>query len=326
MLEVQKETYLNVILPNQYSDDSFVTKSMTLDFLFGFNNPYLAFTTLNECLNKNNRLAKMGLNCIYGILLAVKEYSKFYNTTIIGDLVGTLINVITYKIDDVETKNYKNCMEKILEFISENVSFKMIKSFFELANIFSFCEGANKDREEVFKKYCDVLECACEELKRKNARLLCYSLQSVKAEWNGEEINNKDSLKQINNVLANIYDEKKTDDNVLYIISNIEDSKEVSEIQKKYRKIDVHQLDKENLESINRGDKCKILFLIDAQKEGCDEMLYWFGLMEGKLERQQLLGCFYNCENDSSKPIYKKLFDRYANENNLEDRLSKFLQ
>lgn len=325
-MEVQKETYLNVILPNQYSEDSFVTKSITLDFLFGFNSPYSAFVTLNECLNENNRLAKMGLNCIYGILLAVKEYSKFCKTAISEGLISTLINVITYKIDDFNTKNYKDCMIKILEFISDNVDFKMITSFFQLANTFLYCEGVNEDREEVFRKYCEVLEYVCEELKRKNAKLLCYSLQSVKAEWNGEEINNKDSLKQINNILANVYDEKKADDNVLYIISNIEDCKEVNGIQKKYRKIDVQQLDKENLEGINRGDKCKVLFLIDAQKEDCGEMLYLFGLIEGKLERQQLLGCFYNCENDSSKPICKKLFDRYANENNLDDRLSKFLQ
>lgn len=325
-MEVQKETYLNVILPNQYSEDSFVTKSITLDFLFGFKSPYSAFAILNECLNENNRLAKIGLNCIYGILLAIKEYSKLCKTTISEELVSTLINVITYKIDDFNTKNYKYCMKRILEFISENIDFKTITFFFQLANTFSFCEGTNEDREEVFIKYCDALEYACEKLKRKNARLLCYSLLSVKAEWNGEEINNKDSLKRLNNILANAYGEKKTDDNKLVIISNLEDSNVVNIIKKKYRKIDVQQLDKENLDRINREDKNKILFLVDTQKEDCDEMLYWFGLIEGQRDHQQLLGCFYNCENDSSKPICKKLFDRYANENNLEDRLSKFLQ
>lgn len=131
-MEVQKETYLNVILPNQYSEDSFVTKSITLDFLFGFKSSCSAFATLNECLNENNRLAKIGLNCIYGILIAIKEYSKLCKTTISEDLVSTLINVITYKIDDFNTKNYKDCMKKILEFISENVDFNTITFFFSI--------------------------------------------------------------------------------------------------------------------------------------------------------------------------------------------------
>lgn len=136
-----------------------------------------------------------------------------------------------------------------------------------MANTFSFCEGTNEDREEVFMKYCDALEYACEKLKKKNVSLLCYSLLSVETEWNREEMENKDSLKRLNDILANVHDAKKTDGITLVIISNLDDNNIANSIEKKCRNIDVRQLDKDNLESIDRKDNNKILFLVDTQKK-----------------------------------------------------------
>lgn len=325
MLEVQKETYLNIILSNTYSDDSFAAKSITLDFLFGFKNSDTAIISLNECLNEDNHLAKMGLNCIYGILLAVKEYGTFYKPTTVYEFVRTLINILTYKIEDVLIDNYKDCMEKILEYISENVDFKLIVPFFELANIFSFCEGSDEKRDEVLNKYCKALDYACKKLMRKDSKLLSYNLLSVKEELKEKDKDKNSFLNHINTILSYIYDGDRKE---LLIISNMENgvANMVNNLKKNHQQKDIRIIDTEELGKIQQTNNSKVLFLIDFEESNFDEFIYWFGMMEGKLERNQLLGCFYNCEKVSKRMLYKTLIDRYTNENSMTDKLTKFLQ
>ena len=76
MQDVQKKTYLKLIMSEIYSNDAFCAKSITLDFMYQFNNPCLAMLSLTDILNYNTCIAKIGLNCIYGIVLAVQDYFK----------------------------------------------------------------------------------------------------------------------------------------------------------------------------------------------------------------------------------------------------------
>lgn len=335
MLEVQKNTFHSIILSKTYSDNSFMAKSITLDFLFGFNNPYTAIITLNECLSENNRLAKMGLNCIYGIILGVKEYKEFYQTPIVYDFIRTLINAITYKIDDFCINNYRICMEKIIEFIGENIDFKLIIPFFELVSVFLFCKDDSAEREAVFSKYCKVLDCVCKDLKNKDSRLLSYNLMSVKEELSEIELNENSALNQVNKILHNIYNEDKSEmlivsnKSEMLIVSNLKEknisNSLINKLQRENYLIDVKDVEKESLMRITDFNNIKIILLIDLENEDFGEMLYMLGLMEGKLDKGRLLGCFYNCDKANTEVFLQNLIGRYAIEDNLDDALRKFL-
>lgn len=324
MPEVQKETYLNIILSKACSENYFIAKSSTLDFLFGFENPYSGMVYLNECLNEDNQLAKISLNSIYGILLAVKEYKEFHQTSVIYRFVKTLIDVLNYKIDDTSISNYKECMEMILEFIRQNINFKLIIPLFELSKIFQYYEGKNDQRETILKKYCNVLKDACNELQKENTKLLCFKLERLKKELNEQELSPDSILSQVNNIINSIFQNSKKK---LLIVSNIENEKDslANNILKENEQIEVSVVEKEEIKDIRLDDSLRVLFLIDFKNDDFGEYIYWFGVMEGKMEKNHLLGCFYNPEIINTNVTYQKLIDRYADKHNLDDKLTNLL-
>lgn len=324
-LEVQRKTYLSIILSNTYSSNSFAAKSITLDFLFGFKNPYTAIVCLNECLNDDNYLAKIGLNCIYGILLAVEEYAKFFQTTIGHKFIETLIEIITYKIEDVSIDNYNLCMEKILEFIGNNINFKLIIPFIDLVNVFLYCEGEHTNRNKIFEKYLNVLDFACKRLLKENSKLLYYKISTIRNELNDKNIDKNPIIDKVCNTLNSIYSDNTTE---VLLVSNVKEKAHsiVNQIQKTYQYINIEFIEKEEvMDSLEADNSLKIIFLIDLNNDDYCEMLYLFGVTKGMMKQNQLFAVFYNTQNHQTNVFLKNLIACYSDDSNFQDKLTNWI-
>lgn len=325
MQGVQKKTYLDLILLNKDCNKSLITKGITLDYLYGFEDASTAVVYLNKCLSESNCVAKMGLNCIYGILLAVEEYQKINPTIIIYKFINTLIYVVEGKIEDVTIENYYNCMDKILEFIGRNINFKSFNELIRISETFSLCEDNDEMKNRVLKKYCEILELSCIKLKQENRNLFNYIISNKKEEFYENGFLEESILDKTYSILDKIYigDRKK-----LVVCSNEDEKRDIviREIKQSNRVEDVECIEMDKISIYSMAENVKVLFLIDGLADNFLEILYLFGKIEGKIGEEKILACFYNTEEVSKKQIVRELLDRYSTEDNFDDKLINFLK
>lgn len=323
-VEIQKQTYISIMLLNSFLEDAFLAKSATLDFLFGCSNSCTAIMSLNECLSEDNHLAKMGLNEVYGIVLAVEEYKELFSVTIIHKFIITLINVISYKIGDTSIENYETCMNKILNFIGDNIDYDLISHFLRVSLEFIYCEKSQK--EKIFDTYHKVLEKSCKRLKLKNSKLFFYKIDAEK-NMIVENINNnedEDSKKILEKIYEVINDVSCND--MIMVIDNDENlGAYVQEHINKVVPSDCvnHIEDRSKILKLCFDEYDKMILAVNCNKRDFFEMMYYLGKLEEKMEIGHLLVCFDN--NDSGNVYLQKLVDRYSDKASFPNKLKKLL-
>lgn len=325
MDKIQKETYLNLILSPSFSKNYFIAKSITLDFLYGFDNPCTAIIYLNEYISEDNHVASMGLNCVLGVLLAVEEYKRFCPTVIVHRFLLTLIRIVNYKLDDFTVDNYCLCMRKIIEFIGENINFKLLKKFVDLGAIFIYSDVNNEHVKYVFDVYCYELELACRKLLEENVNLLNYKIVALKNAYLDKTQNEENEKREMLDRIYKILDSMNA--NKLFIVSNVKDKGEylVNKLRSQNKFLDVQLVEKDETNNISYGYEEKVIFLVDFKENDIKEMLYLCGKVEGAVKKNHFLVCFYNRKEIQDYKILSTLVDCYSDENSFEDRLQKFL-
>lgn len=326
MARIQKQTYVDLLTSSFLGESNFVAKSITLDFLYGFENPCIAIVYLNESLNQDSCLARMELSCIQGILFAVKEYQRFYPTVIIFRFVITLINIVSYKLDDFSLDNYSICMEELIEFIGENIDFKLLSEFVNLGYNFKYSCMNQKKVEELFKVYCSVLNKVCNRLLMENIDLLVYQITSLRNTYNVKiEQCSDEKETSILNELCQIFNSVKK--NKILFISNedIESQKIIYDLRKMYDRYDIQQIDKECIYNLDVKYAEKVILLIDLAKEDAKDMLYLCGRLEATVKEDCFLACFYNEEVEEVNKILEVLINRYSKKDDFRSALHKFL-
>ncbi len=327
MLDIQKRTYLNLILSKTCSEEPFVAKSLTLDFLNGFDNPCTAIVYLNESLTEGNQYTRIGLNCAYGILLAVEEYRHFTPTIIIYKFLETLIDFAINKLDDITIKNYETCMAGIIKFIGQNINFRLISNFVKLGHTFIYSDMKNEKIKNIFKVYCETLKCSCEQLLKENRALLCYKIPSLtNTNTVDSEVCTSDEKRQVVDGINKILNSICTTN--LLVLSNDEEKRDAwtNKLRKKYDCINVKAVQCCEVYDSLPSNNIKIIVLIDLKRNDYFEMLYLLGRLEGQTSENQLLACFYNTDNFNEYKEFKDLIGRYANEADFESRLNVLLK
>lgn len=309
MQDIQKQTYSKLIMSKIYSEDAFCAKSITLDFMYQFNNPCIAMLSLTDILNHDNCIAKVGLKCIYGIVLAVEDYFKYTQKVIMSKFTKTLIDGVVYRIADTSLEDYEDCMIKIMQFITQNADINLLYPYFELIRPFRFSDLDNDKNKRVYEAYCLNLRQVCNRLLKENERLFFYKLNSIRSLY--EPFRHDKNLHEFIKVIDEVFD--KIVDRV-YILSN--NNNKFAGIETQLRKEfgeKIHNLEKDEIDNITI-EKCKVIFILDFEQEDRNEMLYYLGKLEGELKTNGMfLAIFYGCSTPhvETNPVIKKLIDRY---------------
>lgn len=309
MRDVQKQTYLKIIMSKVYSEDAFCAKSVTLDFMYQFNNPCVAMLSLTDILNYDGCIAKIGLKCIYGIVLAVEEYFKYMQKVIMSNFTRTLIDGMAHKIDDTFIDDYENCMINIMQFVSQNAEINLLYPFLELVRSFEFSNLDNDKTKKVYDVFCQCLKHICHRLMNENKKLFIYRLTGIKCRY--EHYRNDDRLWDFIKLLDEFSNES---DNQIYFLSNNSDKSAELELRlSKEFEGKIQTLQKYEIDDF-KFERCKVIFILDFEQEDAEEMLYYLGKLEGILgTHDTFLAVFYNCSAQQVKtsPGIRKLVDRY---------------
>lgn len=323
MQGIQKQTYLKLIMSKIYSEDAFCAKSITLDFMYQFDNPCIAMLSLTKILNYDNCIAKVSLKCIFGIVLAVEDYFKYNQKVIMSKFTNTLIDGVVYRIDDTFIEDYEDYMIKIIQFITQNVDFNLLYSYFELIRPFKFSNLENSKNKSVYEAFCQNIRQVCNRMLIENEKLFYYKLNIIKSRY--EFFRNDENMKEFIKVIDEVCD--KIIDQV-YIFSN--NSNIFAGIETQLRKDlgeNIHNLEKDEVDKII-NEKYKVIFILDFQKDDFNEMLYYLGKLEAKLRSNNMfLAIFYGCSASHVKgnPAIKRLIDRYIQGENAEIVYGKIL-
>ena len=331
MIEVQKQTYIDIIQSTIFSNDPFIAKSITLDLLYSFENPCTSIVYLTDYLNQDYLLGRMGVNCVYGIVLAIEEYKKFYPTVIIHRFVDTLITFVSYKIGDTGIRNYKACMSKILKFIGDNLNYKLLHRFVDLGSEFKYIGISGTDISEengIFEEYCNILEKTCERLSKENHALFEYKVLQFKDIYAASE--SDDSVdKKINSILKDVCE--KRDCSEVVVISSKNNSLSSNTLNSLDKELKVLWLDIDDIDDIDAKSikkNTKVIMLVDTVEDHLDKILFYYGVIKERVNDSNVLICFSKVDDsDANKNDFvKKIISCNANETNFEDRLARFLQ
>lgn len=323
MQNIQKQTYSKLIRSTIYSDDIFCAKSITLDFMYQFKNPCIAMLSLTDILNYDNCVAKIGLKCIYGIVLAVGDYFKYTQKVIMSNFTKTLIDGVMYKIADIAINDYDNCMISIMQFISQNVDINLLRPYFELIRPFKFSELESDKIKRVYEAYCQTLRQVCNRLLKENKKLFFYKLGGIKSFY--ESFRSDKRLGDFIEILDEFFDKIA---GKVYILTN--NSSEFAGIETQLRKEfgdNIFNLEYDDIDCI-LNEKYKVLFILDFKKENVIEMLYYLGKLEGVLRTEEkFIAVFYNCSTEyvETNPGIKKLIDRYIQGDNSDNIYKKIV-
>ena len=293
MPNIQKSTFINLIMSLPFSEDSFASKSITLDFLYGFDNSCTAIVCLNEYISEDNHLASMSLKCIYGVLLAVEEYKYVYPTVITQKFIMSLINIIIYKLGDSSLTDYLTCMKKILDFIGKNLSFRLLGEYVKLGSFFIYSDLNNGNIKEVFEKYCDTLSSVLSKFIKDDSSALNYKIESFQNMY-GDKINSNNDEKE-KEVLNRIYNILKNANKCnIYIIANKQDLTgfTINELKNISKLSQIRVLRKESIRSFSYKYEDKIIFLLDFNEDDWSEMLSLLGCVANKVKGGNVFACF----------------------------------
>lgn len=328
MPNIQKQTYLDLITTSPFADDRFAAKSITLDFLYGFDNPCTAIVHLNECLCHNNFIASMKFNGFLGVLLAVEEYKHFYSTVIVHRFLLAVIEYIINKSDDYVLDNYVECMKRFIRFIGDNINFKLLANYLDMGEHLTYSKELNNNNvKEVFNYYCEVLMDACNILRAKNPSLLDYKLSLYKNKYKmkieeNQENHKIEMLTEVYKILNNI------DPNKVIIVSNVKEkgAELVNKLRRDHRYLDAQLIEKEKIRETIFNVNEKVIFIIDLKENDSCEMIYLLGRIEEMVSKNHLLALFYDNKEAEKNTFYSELISRYSDSNNFEDRLKTLLK
>lgn len=324
MQDIQKQTYSKLIRSKIYSDNAFCAKSITLDFMYQFNNPCIAMLSLTDILNHDNCIAKIGLKCIYGIVLAVDDYFKYTQKVIMSKFTKTLIDGVVYKIADISLDDHDDCMINIMQFITQNVDFNLLYPYFELIRPFKFSDLGIDKTKRVYDAYCQNLRQVCNRLLKENEKLFFYKLNGMRSLYESFRVDTR--LQDFTKVIDDFFD--KIVDRVYVLTNNSSKSAGFeTQLQKDFGER-IRNLEKDEIDNII-NEKCKVIFILDFEKENKNEMLYYLGKLEGALRRKEMfIAIFYGCSTEFVKtnPAIKELTDRYIQGDNFENTYGKIVE
>lgn len=324
MQDIQKQTYSKLIRSEIYSDDVFCAKSITLDFMYQFNNPCIAMLSLTDILNHDNCIARIGLKCIYGIVLAVDDYFKYTQRVIMSKFTKTLIEGVVYKIADISLEDHDNCMINIMQFITQNVDFNLLYLYFDLIRPFKFSDLENDKIKRVYEAYCQSLRQVCNRLLKENEKLFFYKLNNIRSLY--ESFRNDTRLQCFIKVIDDFFD--KIVDRVYILTNNSSKSAGVETQLRKEFGEKICNLEKDEIDNII-NEKCKVIFIFDFEQENKNEMLYYLGKLEGALKTKEMfIAIFYGCSTQyvETNPAIKKLTDRYIQGDNSGNTYGKIVE
>ena len=327
---IKKQTYIDLILSRNCNSDYLIAKSMTLDFLYGFENPYEAIVNLNKYISENRCMTRIRLSSIYGIILAVETYREFFPTVITDQFILTLMNIFNQKIYATSLDSYDEHMEKLISFIGDNITFKSMPSFMDKIGKLFIHLGTDEELIDiVFEHYCTVLKRILLKLMDKDRDILKYKIGSYQKVFLLEANNqNNEKAKLILEVLDSAIENKKL--RRIHISSNTK-PEIVEHVKERISYMDDIEIEEIALERFSKDDfddNSRAILLIDVEEEYSLNMLYLCGILEGRMDESRFLPCFYNIEAESVKDnVYiKELFSRFANENNFEEKIRVFLE
>ena len=324
MQDIQKQTYSKLISSKIYSDDTFCAKSITLDFMYQFNNPCIAMLSLTDVLIHDNCIAKIGLKCTYGIVLAVDDYFKYTPKVIMSKFTKTLIDGVVYKIADISIDDHDDCMINIMQFIAQNVDFNLLYPYFELIRPFRFSDLQIEKNKRVYDAYCQNLRQVCDRLLKENEKLFFYKLNGIRSLY--ESFRNDTRLQDFTKVIDEFFN--KVVDRVYVLTNNSSKSAWLqNHLQKEFGER-ICNLENDEIDNII-NEKCKVIFILDFEQENKSEMLYYLGKLEGILRKKEMfIAIFYGCFTEfvETNPAIKKLIDRYIQGENLENKYGKIVE
>lgn len=324
MQNIQMQTYSKLIRSKIYSDDTFCAKSITLDFMYQFNNPCIAVLSLTDILNYDNCIAKIGLKCTYGIVLAVEDYFKYTQKVIMSKFTKTLIDGVVYKITDISLDDHDDCMINIMQFITQNVDFNLLFPYFELIRPFKFSDLEIDKTKRVYEAYCQYLRQVCKRLLKENEKLFFYKLNGMRGLY--ESFRKDSRLQDFTKVIDEFLD--KIVEQVCVLTNN---SSKSAMLQTRLQNDFGDRICNLEIDEIDNiiNEKCKVIFILDFEQENKSEMLYHLGKLEGALGKEEMfIAVFYGCSTKfvESDPTIKKLIDRYIQEDNLDNMYGKIVE
>ena len=328
MIKVQKQTYLDIIQSTIFSNDSFIASGITLDLLYSFENPCTSIVYLTDYLNQDYLLGRMGVNCVYGIVLAIEEYKKFYPAVIIHRFVDTLITFVSYKIGDTGIRNYKACMSKILEFIGDNLNYKLLRRFVDLGSEFKYIgiSGADISEENgIFEEYCNILTKTCKRLAEENHALFEYKVLQFKDIYAASE--SDDSVdKEIDSILKDVCEKREC--SKVVVISSKNKSLFSNRLNSLDKEVKVQRMDIDDIDVKSIEKNTKVIMLVDIVEDHLDKILFYYGVIKERVSDSNVLICFSKVDdsNVNKNDFVKKIISCNADETNFEDRLARFLQ
>lgn len=306
MSSIQKSTYTDLISTSVYTENAFLARSITLDFLYSFENSYLAIFELTNALNEDRKLARLGIKCIHGIVLGVESFTLQTTAVVSTKFIDTLILAVRYKVDNPSLPEYVKCMNKILDFISKNMELQLLNAFFSLVESFVYCEWEKNGNIEVFNLYCVAVSNACRKLMKRDRRTFLYYISKFRSQY--MEFENDEILKNFCEVLKQFENEK-----IGYIISNDKDlvNKEYGNrmIEDGYSLIECEDAIRE----IKENKNVKILFVINFNKSDYSYILYYLGKLKAILKENVVLKV-HGMDAVNINPKIQKIVDECGGE------------
>ena len=309
MQEIQKQTYSKLITSKTFASDAFYAKSITLDFMYQFDNACIAMLSLTDILCEDNCIGKIGVKCIYGIVLAVNEYFRYTQKVIMTRFLDVLLDGVIYKITDISLDDHDDCMVNIMEFITQNKDFHLLYPYFEIIRPLKFSDLENKKIKKVYDSYCQNLRKVCDRLMNQNEKLFFYKLNGIKNLY--KPFRNDERLSDFMQIIDQ-YSKEIT--SRVYILSN--DSSRTTGFEERLRKDFNESISSLEIGEIDKvvNEKCKVILILDFEQGIKNEMLYYLGKLEGMLStRKSFLAIFYGCSTETVKNNHaiSELINRY---------------